>query len=128
MSETYHPFGQDEIIRIRFKKWQDGRFHILEAECERNDVGDLGRFVMKSQGESRVFRNVASPMDDQIIPLHPVSNVEGESRLNIIRLRHTSQQAIEESESAISADLDEYIRSKILFRDKMSNAERYDFE
>lgn len=126
MSTVYLPFGQSSLLIVQVDEYQtpDGYWN-LGLRCVGNELGDLHRFVYNQD----TFYGIASPMDDVGVPIAPAVSDEGTSRTSevLIRLSQDRAHLLREAREGVLAGLDEYIRSKILFRDHMTQAETYSF-
>ena len=66
-------------------------------------------------------------MDDQEAAVAPETGPSGTSRAQeiLIRFANGHEDGLREAREGILAGLDEYVRSQVLFRDHMVEAERY---
>jgi hypothetical protein len=83
--------------------------YTLEVRCTQSRVGDIARFCYYV-GSNVLW--VASPCDDDGVPVYPSTNEDGATRCDKIRVVVDDPQIIDETVNGILADLDEYIRSK----------------
>ena len=106
---TWVPFGSEAVIEVDITtRALEGRYE-LEARCLTSRVGDIARFCYIT-GTNVLW--VASPCDDDGVPVHPEVNSEGATRCDKIRVITDDPGILKETEAGILADLDEYIRSK----------------
>jgi hypothetical protein len=126
MTTQYHPFGNPVLLTVAIDEYQtqDGYWN-LGAKCVQNELGDLARFVYREA----TLQGVATPMEDVGTPVAPLTGHEGTSRVQeiLIRFANGKEQYLDETKNGILAALDEYVRSKILFRDHMAPAETFYF-
>lgn len=94
-------------------------------EVRDNSMGNTALFVINDPLDK--FLGTASPMQEDGIPVHPTLTDEGETRISKIRFRHWTQERADDAVSGVINDLDEYLRSKIIFRDEMSTRAVYTF-
>jgi hypothetical protein len=96
-------------------------FHVRD-----NSVGDLELFVVNEALET--FLGTASPYQEQVVPRDPAVNDEGETRTSSIRVRHQAMEDAFDAVSAIANDLEEYLKSKVVFNQQLTKVTHYTFE
>lgn len=108
---TWLPFGSENIIEIELLHSFSTATQLwtLTARCLSSTVGDTNRFCFL-KGTNVIW--VASPLDDDGVPLYPQVNDEGSTRASKILITSDKEETILETMDGILADLDEYIRSK----------------
>jgi hypothetical protein len=118
---TWVPFESENMIEVDMTtSVSDGKYS-LQVKCLTSKVGDIARFCYFTA--SNVLW-VASPADDDGIPVYPEVNSEGATRCDKINIVTDDQGLVESTSKGILADLDEYIRSKKALMD-MIPAETY---
>lgn len=126
MTTQYHPFGNPTLLTVAIDEYQspDGYWN-LGVKCVQNELGDLHRFVY----EGDLLHGVATPLQDLECPVAPETGPAGTTRTQeiLVRLANGHEQYLRETREGILAALDEYVRSKILFRDRMVPAETFYF-
>ena len=119
MTTQYHPFGNPVLLTVAIDEYQtqDGYWN-LGAKCVQNDLGDLARFVYREA----TLQGVATPLEDIGTPVAPLTGHEGTSRVQeiLIRFANGHEQHLDETREGILAALDEYVRSKTLFRNMVA--------
>jgi len=119
---------QNEQITLRSTIEQEpddpGMWRIT-LEVRDNSMGDTALFVVNDPLDK--FLGTASPVQEDGIPVAPAKTAEGEQRISQIRFRHWTQGRVDDALSGVINDLDEYLRSKIIFRDQMSGRATYTF-
>ena len=119
----------------------EGETIVLESEVEQllsnpgrwrvtlrvvsNTIGPVEMFVINHPLDK--FLAVASPMLEDATPAAPAVNKKGEQRLSQIRFVHPVGQLADQAVTGVINDLDEYLRSKVTFRDRMTAQKRYTF-
>ena len=84
-----------------------------------NTIGSTALFVINDKLDS--FLGTASPAQEDGVPVFPETNSEGETRISTIRFRHAMYGDAEGAVSGGLNDLEEYLRSKVIFRDHMDH-------
>lgn len=91
-----------------------------------NSIGGTALFVINEALDH--FLGTCSPMQEDGIPVEPAVNDLGETRISHIRFRHRLMSDAREAVSGVLNDLEEYLRSKVIFRDQMNSRRLYTFE
>lgn len=126
---TYHNIDQQgERIVLRTKVWQEEKdpgYWVVILEVRGNTIGDINLFVINNALDK--FLGTASPMQEDGVPSEPLTNEQGEQRLAAISFRHRTIELIDDAIEGVKNDFDEYLRSKIIYRDEMNKKSRYTF-
>jgi len=118
---TWIPFESEDMIEVTLTTTSVAGKYSLEARCLASKVGDIARFCY-FVGSNVLW--VASPNDDDGIPVFPEVSSEGATRCDKISITTDDKTLVESTANGILADLDEYIRSKKALFD-MVPAETY---
>jgi hypothetical protein len=113
---TWLPFGRADMIKVDIQRTYDAAtalwsvsFDVLESR-----VGDINRFCFIK--DSNVIW-VASPCDDDGVPVYPLFNDGDATRTRKIKVICDLEANVEETVNGVLNDLDEYIRSKEALKD-----------
>lgn len=113
---TWLPFGHADMLKVDVQRSYDAvnqlwtvSFDVLESR-----VGDVNRFCFIR--DSSILW-VASPCDDDGVPVYPAFNAEGATRTRKIKVTCDTEVNIGETIDGVLNDLDEYIRSKEALKD-----------
>lgn len=113
---TWLPFGKPDMLKVDVTHaYQAAQalwavsFRIVESR-----VGDLNRFCYIRNSNSLW---VASPCDDDGIPVYPAFNADDATRTDKITVTCDLPSNIEETVNGVLNDLDEYIRSVEALKD-----------
>lgn len=111
MSTKWLPFGHEDMIEVDIVSGVDPVTGLpyVTAKCLKSRVGDVARFCFL-QTTNVIW--VASPADDDGVPLYPTENEDGASRIDRLKIVLPSADLVEETVNGLLANLDEYIRSK----------------
>lgn len=88
-----------------------------------NSMGSTAMFVINHPLDK--FLGIASPALEDGVPEYPSLNDDGEARISTIRFRHAMLGDAQDAVSGAVNDLDEYLRSKVIFRDHMDKVSTY---
>jgi hypothetical protein len=88
-----------------------------------NSIGSIALFVINDPLDT--FLGTASPMQEDGVPVFPALNEDGEGRISTIRFRHAMLGDAEGAISGVLNDLEEYLRSKVIFRDHMDSIDTF---
>ena len=111
---TWLPFGSDKMIEVDMQTSAHDGIYDLTVRCVSSQVGDTNRFCYLV-GSNVLW--VASPMDDDGVPVYPAFNAEGATRTRKIKVTCDVEASVEETVTGVLNDLDEYIRSKEALKD-----------
>lgn len=113
---TWLPFGREDMIKVDVQQSYDdtSKLWTVSFDVMESRVGDIHRFCFIK--DSNVLW-VASPCDDDGVPVYPAVNDEGATRTRKIKVTCDLAVNIEETISGVLNDLDEYIRSKEALKD-----------
>jgi hypothetical protein len=122
MSTIWLPFGHADMIQVDTSITQDATGnYTLAVRCLENRLGDIARFCI-TPGTPLFW--VATPLEDDAVPLYPTPDATGTSRIDRIKAVCEDLHIIQKGLQAILAELDEYIRTRVILN-TMVPAESY---
>lgn len=111
---TWLPFGRADMLKVDVVRSYEAGLWSVSFEVTESVVGDVERFCFIR--DSNIIW-VASPCDDDGVPVYPAFNAEGATRTRKIKVTCDVEASVEETVTGVLNDLDEYIRSKEALKD-----------
>lgn len=113
---TWLPFGREDMLKVDIQRAYDAvnQLWAVSFDVVESRVGDISRFCFIRDSD---ILWVASPCDDDGVPVYPSYNEAGATRTRKIKVTCDIEANIEETISGVLNDLDEYIRSKEALKD-----------
>lgn len=106
-----------------FQEEEDPGMWSVTMSVVSNSMGSTALFVINDPLDT--FLGTASPLQEDGVPVFSVLSEEGETRISTIRFRHAMLGDAEGAITGVLNDLDEYLRSKVIFRDHMDEVNTF---
>ena len=112
-----------EVESDIIQETEDPGMWAITMDIVRNTMGSTSLFVINDKLDS--FLGTASPAQEDGVPVFPDTNEDGECRISTIKFRHAMFGDAEGAVSGGLNDLEEYLRSKVIFRDHMDKVSTF---